>query len=299
MARLISFNSGLHIGDFLNRWFENKTIRRNQNIILAVTGGTGTGKTYNSLSTGENWYEYKFNDEFPIENVCFSLSSLMKRIISLKKEKRLRKGELFILEEAGANFGNLDFQQKMSKMFSYILQSFRNMNIILILTVPVLSMINKSARLLIHAHFITEGINYETKIAKIKPYMHQLSQATGKSYWKYPRIRMNRKILTIKRINFTIPSKRLTNLYESKKETFVFDLSVEFIEEADKIEREKNLKLSRKELTDKQREVFKLACKGLNQIEIGESLGKAQQSISEILKLIKNKGYRVEIAPNP
>jgi len=140
---LLKFDSGIKQGEFLYKWMYNRTIGRNQNVILAFTGGTGTGKTYSCLNIGEQWYENKFKQEFPIDHCCFDLGQLMKRIITLSKNGKLRKGELFILEEAGANFGNLDFQKKISKLFSYILQSFRSMNLILLMTVPVLTMINK------------------------------------------------------------------------------------------------------------------------------------------------------------
>jgi len=136
MSKLMTSSNLLKEGVFLNKWFDNR-ISSNKNVLLSITGSTGSGKTYSCLNAGESWYAYKFNEDFPIDNVCFGLSILVKRINDLHKSGKLRKGDLFILEEAGANFGNLDFQNKLSKMFNYILQSFRSMNLIVIMNLPV------------------------------------------------------------------------------------------------------------------------------------------------------------------
>jgi len=295
MSRLINFDANPGTGAFLNKWFYNRTVVNNKNIILPFTGATGSGKSYSALSVGESWYKFEFNEKFPITHVCFDLGILMERILTLHKEKKLRKGDLFILEEAGANFGNLEFQNKISKMFSYILQSFRSMNLILILTVPVLTMINKTARQLVHAHFITAGINYDDKRSKVRPYFHQLAQKSGKSYWKYPRVRIKGKMVKIERLTFTIPSSELIEEYEKEKTRFVVDIGEDFLQEYRRIENAKLIKGARDQLTDVQMEVFTLLQQGLNSTEIAKKRGTAQSSVSATLKIIRNKGYRVKM----
>ena len=203
-----------------------------------------------------------------------------------------------MLEEAGANLGSLDFQSRLQKLFTYILQSFRSMNVGLILTLPVLTMLNKQARQLIHFNFTTSGINYETNTSKVKPYFHQLNQKTGKSYWKFPRTRVKGSKKKIQAFNYPIPPKELIDAYEIKKTKFVSDITKEFVEEYDEKERKKVMGDSRKEMTDAQKEVYDLACQGLNQREIGERLGKMQQSIQKMLKTIKKHGYTIKINEN-
>lgn len=293
MAKLVRFNERMKEGEFLNKWFKNRVIESNKNVILAFTGPTGSGKTYNALSAGESWYQYRFHQPLPIENVCFNLGVLMKRLVSLYESGKIRKGEYFILEEAGANYGNLEFQHKISKMFSYILQSFRSMNVILILTVPVLNMINKNARQLVHAHFITSGINYEEKTGKVRPFFHQLSQHTGKSYWKYPRARVKKKIRKIQRLIFSIPPDDMLVDYEKEKARFVIELGREFVEEFNKIEREKMIKEARNGLTDIEMETFNLLEEGKNQKEVAEILGCNPPNVCFTVQRIKKKGYLV------
>lgn len=280
-------------GVFLNKWFDSR-IRNNKNVLLAFTGSTGSGKTFSCLSTGENWYTYKFKEQFPIENVCFGISILVKRINDLHKSGKLRKGDLFILEEAGANFGNLDFQNKLNKMFNYILQSFRSMNLIVLMNLPVLTMLNKSARQLIHGHFITSGIDFEHKQTKVKPYFHQLNQNSGKSYWKYPRVRLNGKVITLQRMKFNKPTESLIKSYEVNKSRYVFDLTDEFMEQAEKKEKDALLKGARKVLTDIQQETYDGIMQGLTKEQIAYNRGRTVQSIEASIRSIIKKGYEIK-----
>ena len=292
-ARMFTNNDVLSNNGFLNHWFKSR-LSKNQNVIIAFTGPTGSGKTYDSMSCAESWYKFNFKEEYPSANICFSLGTLAKRIKDLKDSGKLRKGEVLILEEAGANFGNLDFQSKLSKMFSYILQSFRSMNLILFITLPVLTMVNKNARQLLHAHFITSGIDYENKEAKVKPYFHQLNQSSGKSYWKYPRVKVNGRIITLERLKFSLPTERLIKEYEELKEKFVFDLTTDFIEEAYKSDRENILKDSRNNLTDIESTCLKRYMEGIKMKDIAIELGCSRQNVGEALKRAKRKGYDVK-----
>jgi DNA-directed RNA polymerase specialized sigma24 family protein len=292
MARLIKSKDIFEIGGFLNHWFDSR-ISANKNIIITITGNTGSGKTFDALSCCEEWYKYKFNEEYNVDNVCFGIGELAKRINVLKKEGKLRKGEAFIFEEAGANFGNLDFQNKINKMFNYILQSFRSMNLVLIMTLPVLTMLNKSGRQLLHAHFVTAGIDFETKVSKVRPYFHQLNQHTGKSYWKYPRVKVNGKTITLQKLKFIKPSERLIELYEAKKETFVFDLTQDLVDAVDKDEREKKLKIamSRKGLSEMESRIVDLLVKDKTKEEIAEILGCSLRNVNDRLNNAHKKGY--------
>jgi hypothetical protein len=293
MARLFNKDSKEQL-DFLNSWFYQRVIRKNQNVILTFTGSTGSGKTYCTLSAAESWYKKQFKEEFPINNVCFSLGNLAKRINQLKNINRIRKGEMFILEEAGANFGNLDFQNRLSKMFGYILQSFRSLNLIVLMTLPVLTMLNKGARQLIHGNFITAGIDYEKKIARVKPLFHQLNQQTGKSYWKYPRFRIRDKMRTLNRMEFLLPSESLITEYEKEKEEFVYTLTKSFESEAEDQIQETMMKKLRRPLSPIQKGVSDRIRKGYTPEQIAELNGCSMGYINRVLATIYEKGYDIK-----
>lgn len=278
-------------GEAFNKWADNR-FKRNKNLLLGVTGSTGSGKSYTSLRICELWYEFKFDKPFPVEtHVCFSIGELMKLI----SKGKLKKGEMIILEEAGTSLNSLDYQNKVSKLFSFILQSFRSMNIGLLFTLPVLTMLNKSARLLIHGHFVTCGIDYYLKVCKIKPLFHQLNQERGKSYWKYMRTRVNGNIVTMQRFNYHLPSKELIIIYEAKKKKFVYDLAEEFSKHLDEVEHEHQRKMSRENLTEPQQEVFEDVIElGLTPTQCAEKRKKTKGGVYDQLKRIKRKGFPIE-----
>jgi len=281
----------LEEGIAFNRWLENR-FKKNKNGLLAVTGMTGSGKSYTSIRICELWYQYKFQKPFPVEtHVCFSVGELMKMLSSDK----MKKGEILILEEAGTSLNSLDYQNKVSKLFSFILQSFRSMNVGLIFTLPVLTMLNKSARLLLHAHFVTAGIDYYLETAKIKPLFHQLNQEKGKSYWKFMRTKVNGRIVTLERFNYKIPSKDLRVLYENKKKKFVYDLAEDFSRQLDEMERDNRRKMAREDLSPVEQEVFEdVIEKGLTPIQSSELRGRYKAGTYDALQRIKKKGFPVE-----
>ncbi len=284
---IININSGFKEGEVMNKWINNRFLR-NKNILIAITGSTGSGKSYTSQRISELWYWFKFGKEFPTEtHTCFSVGELMKLLSS----GTLKKGEIIIFEEAGANLGALDFQHQISKVFTYVLQSFRSMNVGVIFNLPVLTMLNKTARLLIHAHFITIGIDFDRKVCKIKPLFHQLNQQMGKSYWKYMRVNVKGDIVALERFNYGIPSKSLVEIYEKKKFKFVSELSKEFSDKLDRIEEKEQKKLARKDLPEKAMITFNMLKDGKNPKQIAEERGVSLTTIYDSIKLIKKKGF--------
>ena len=271
MARLMKVGSNVEEGLIFNKWLDNR-MKKNKNVLSAITGATGSSKSYQDLRRAELWYEYKFNKPFPYENICFSVGEVMKRISS----GELKKGEIIIFEEAGANLGSLDFQDKVSKLFTYVLQSFRSMNIIVFFNLPFLSMLNKSARMLIHVQFVTCGINHKKKVGKSKGYFLQVNQSTGKVYSKYLRIRVDGRMRTIKRFNYKLPSKDLIKDYETKKKAFLDNLNKGFYMEINQKEKKKLDKLSSEKL---QEDIERLYKKGMSVREISKVVGRSPRTV--------------------
>ena len=178
-------------------------------------------------------------------------------------------------------------------MLVYILQSFRSLNLILLMNLPVLTMLNKSARQLIHFNFITSGIDYDKKIARVKPMFHQLNQHTGKSYWKYPRVKVNGKLIVLERLRFSLPPDYLIEPYEKKKAKYVNSLTDDYVAEMDNIEKQNQIKMARKELTDTELEVFEDIKNGLSIAECSEKRGRGERSTYEALARAKKKGYSI------
>lgn len=272
------------------KWLHIRLIKNNKNVLGVELGGTGSGKSYRDLRKAELWYEYYFKEDFPVENICFGVSKIMDRINSGK----LRKGEVLIFEEAGVNLGALDFQTKVSKMFNYILQSFRSMNIAIFFNLPHLGMLNKTARMLLHYSFESDGINFRKEINNCKPKFNQVNQSSGKIYRKYMKVNSNGNHTKIKRFSFSIPSEYLVKAYEDMKFKYISDLAEGFQQHLRNEEQVLKDKMGRPTLSDIEQEVYDLNIKGLNQIEIGKILKKDSSTISQTLKRIKRKGFVVK-----
>lgn len=281
-------------GAILNKWFHNRMIRRNQNVLMAVTGSTGSGKSYLCIRMAELWYRFFFKIPFDVSvHVCFSIGQVMKLLAS----KKLKRGSIIILEEAGANFGSLDFQNRVSKLFNYVLQSFRSMNLLLIMNLPYLSMLNKSARLLIHARMVTSGIDYQEKKSTSKAYFRQVNQSSGKIYDKFLRIKLTSpqspkgKTVVVKKFQYSLPSPELIDVYEQKKLQFVTSLNDSFVKELEEIDKENNMKSARKDLTPRQQDIYEQILEGRRAEDIAKDLGCTPQNVYESLKHVKKKGY--------
>ena len=276
-------------GEIFLRWI-NGRFDKNKNYIGVTTGPTGSGKSYVDLRKAELQHRRRFDEEFPIENCCFSVSELMQRVSS----GDLRTGEVLILEEAGVNIGSGDWQNKVVKMFNYVLQSFRSMNIGMLLNLPVLSMLSKQARQLVHMHMETTGIDFDRKLCKVKPLVHQLNQHSGKSYWKYMRVKAGGKVVRVERMSFGMPSEGLIKKYETKKEKFLADITIEFANTLRKLETAKLDKLVRRDLSEVQKEIKSKYMEGIPQTQIANDVGIAQSSVSDHLQRMKKWGYSLE-----
>jgi len=293
MARLIKTNSLFKEGELFNKIMRSR-FNSNQNILSVITGGTGSSKSYQDLRRAELWYAFRFKEPFPESHICFSLGELMKIMVTKMQDKKLRKGDIFILEESGVNLGSLDFQQKIVKMFNYTLQSFRSLNTGVFFNLPHLSMLSKQARMLVHFHFITESIDQETNTSKSRLFYRQVNQHTGKIYPKNIRISFHGRKICIKRFVYNLPSPELRKIYEAKKFRFVSENAIEYTNYLNEIDKEAMRATAREELTDRQMEVYELNQEGYNQREIGEMKGLNQKTVWEYLQAIKKKGYGVK-----
>lgn len=283
---LLNKKTSLDEGELMCKWLNRRLLVQNKNILGANLGPTGSGKSYRDLRLAEIWYEKYLKRTFPPENICFGTLQTLKRL----KSGEIGKGDLLIYEEAGANMGNLDFQNRTSKMFSYVLQSFRSMNVGILFNLPYLSMLNKSARMLLHYSMISQGIDPVLKKNHCKLFFHQVNQSTGKIYTKHPRVSINGKVVCIDNMSFGMPSEALVKEYERRKAEYLSNMQSGFLNEMEKQEDKAN---GIYPLTQKQQMVYELLLKGHSQAEIVKITGIKQQNVSVIVNKILEKGWKL------
>ena len=270
---------------YMNRMMEN-----NKNYLNVTTGATGSGKSYSCLRVAELWYAFYFKKEFPKENICFSVEDLIRRLNS----GELKKGDVLVVEEIGVGANAKNFQSKTNKALQFILQSFRNLNIIVLFNVPHFSFFDKTARMLMHSHFQTVKINKRKGICILKPYFLNISQQTGKIYTKWLRIKNHGKVVKITRLNIAKPSQYLLDVYEDMKDRFVKTL-IKGLEVSIAVDIQPKEQL--KPMTPRQKAVFDYASQGKTTNEIAELMGLPAPTISHQKRYLRKKGYMWEVTP--
>ncbi len=279
MMALIKSNSNDE-GEAFCKWLDAR-FRHNKNVLGVNLGATGSGKSWRDLRMAELWYKYNFNEQFPTENICFGIGDGMKLLASGK----LRKGEVIIFEEAGVNLGSRDWSSKISKMFNYILQSFRSMNIAFFFNLPYLSMLDSQARHLLHYSFESYSIDYEKGLNICKPFFHQVNQGTGKIYKKYLRVKHGKSSTRMKTLAFSKPSPYLIEAYEAKKKSYLQQLTASYSKQINGDDDKAKLKYPSEDKWEAYHLYHKM---GATQAKIAERQAVSQNTVSRSIKEVEN-----------
>ena len=118
--------------------YENR-LSQNRNLNVLISGKMGGGKSYAALSTGQY-----ANADFSIDKQL-SYASVQKFI---EITRTLEPGKVAVFDELGLDAGNRDSLSTLNKSLAKLLQSTRYRNLFSIFTVPALSLIDKSVRIL-------------------------------------------------------------------------------------------------------------------------------------------------------
>jgi len=191
---------------------KNRLNKENRNWLCAITGDTGSGKSYTALRIGEI-----LDPGFSISSVAFDPKEFITLVKNGKKGDNggfipLTKGSIIIFDEAGVGMAAREWQSIQNKLMGYILQTFRFKNYGVIFTVPDLSFIDVQARKLFHNYIKTREIDYSCQRVKCsiyvidhndwinKTYRHTVGSEGQAAIWGFPK-----------------PSEVLISDYERKK----------------------------------------------------------------------------------
>ena len=264
-----------------------KRIKKNKNAIIVINGQTGSGKTYVGLQLAHEIAQ-AMGTEFSVNNnVDFSFIGLLKKTM---REENSKPGTCFLFEEVGAYGGGAsarDWQSKANRFFWSFLQTTRHRNQVLIFTCPMFSFLDSGARVLCHMQIMMLGIDYKNQVSITRPYLLQVNTRTGKIYFKLMRYYDKRGIeILIEGQRIHKPNDKILLEYEIMKEQFTGSLNQSIIDEEEKAIK----KAEPKPLTPIQQEVYELLKEGTAQQDIALKLSKSKGYISNIVKIIGNKG---------
>jgi len=264
---------------FFNNYIDRR-VKTNRNFVAAITGSTGSGKSYSALREGE-----VLDETFDVDNICFQPKEFMNLINGVTKKLK-KKGAVLVYDEIQVSHGHLDYRSMQSKMLNYVLQTFRHRNFILFMTSPHFSYINASCRKLFHCRMETVHINQKLKLCKLKPLLLQTNQSSGKIYQKYLRVSIKGQgTFPLKSINVRMPSKDLIKAYEEKKNKFTEDLNIKITKELN----EDGDESKPKPLTTRQQDVYNFIKRDGNLKNMVKEFKIIPQSLKDHIEYINKK----------
>lgn len=258
-----------------------RRIKKNKNFLGFISGQTGSGKSWASLSICE-----ELDPKFDITRCVFGGLELMNLINS----GILKRGSAIVFEEAGVEMSNKNWQSITNKMLNYLLQTFRHRGFILIMNSPYMDFVDASTRKLFHAEMQMTGIDKDNKQGLLKPQLMQYNSRLRKFYFKRLKVIRPEGKLPVNSWRVDKPSAVLVEAYETKKREYTDRLNKTIQGELKAVDRK-----SKKEynLTDIQKDIIDLFKQGLSVEQIATLRDRNNRSIEGSMKLIRNKGYKL------
>src|SRR3990167_182964 len=244
-------------------------IRQNKNFLGFISGQTGSGKSWSTLSICED-----VDPEFSIERVVFSGIELMQLI----NQPDLKRGSAIAFEECGVEMNSRNWASTTNKMLNYLVQSFRHRGLILIMNSPYMDFVDAATRKLFHAEMRTTGIDFKAGECRLKPQLIQYNSRLQKFYYKRLRVIRPEGIVPVDVWRVKKPSPDLIEAYESKKREYTDSLNKRILKELQEAESKRN-KRARKELTEIQAEVVGMLKRGLTIPQIAEAKGRGRDVV--------------------
>lgn len=157
-----------------------RIFKKKQNILILIVGDPGTGKSLLALRIA-NQLDPTFTHENIRERVIVQAEQFS-QLIAEDGESKLPMGSAVIIDEAGASaMGSRDWYSIGNKMISYILQTFRYRQLILIMTVPNMSFIDVHARKLVNYLIETKKIDFNSNKCKARVWKLDFNKISGES----------------------------------------------------------------------------------------------------------------------
>lgn len=197
----------------------------NEHFMGAIVGREGTGKSHSALRLAEI-----VDPSFTAEDVFFNPQRLLEAFDS----DEYGAGDVIILDEAGVGLGNRSWYEKAQILLNQTLQTVRDDNMGLLFTLPRLEELDSQTKGRLHAFIEMMETHPDEGWAVSKWKNISLTRdGRGKTYKKYPRLRVGGVEKRITRFGITRPSPEIVEAYEKRKESFKDELYQDAIEAYD------------------------------------------------------------------
>ncbi len=272
--------------------FVKKVVHRTEkkNSLVCIVGGTGSGKSYILLSLFICMRLYRFGKMPTVEEVIGDLFFKAKNVMKKLNDPELKKRGMIGWDEAGVDISHKTHATSQNKVIGWLVQTFRNLQQVVIFTVPTMSFIDASVRKLLHYQVETVRINYGDKMAICKPKVLQYNVSMDKTYYHPMYYQHKGQVFKTRFMGVPKPPEEYCDAYEKVKSEFTQDLNLRIQQELEKIDaKDKPL------LTERQEAIVKLLEEGIVSTgEIAKKLETKSSSISDSFNALRKKGVNVD-----
>ncbi|MCD6148602.1 ATP-binding protein [bacterium] len=182
-------------------------LKNNFNHFHAIVGRPGSGKSYLALA------EAYYTDETFDGSVLFERVIFPNEVNTLNLDDVPRRGAI-IFDEMGVTAYSREFMSLNNRLLGKLFQICRHRNHFIILTMPNLNFIDKTARDLLNSVAITQSYSKSanTHIAKVFTYMRDY--ITGETRKTYYRVSVDFSKCVAKRLQFKGAPRHIQREYE-------------------------------------------------------------------------------------
>lgn len=199
----------------LAAWIQKRIYKQNSNCVILITGRPGTGKTYSGLALANGLYK-----DFDTSFICGSIEDLYKMVLKITENPNQYKGCCVIYEESNTEQNKMRSMSTEAVSYTTLLSTFRSLNIILIVTAPYGSHLQKQALDYTDIGLQTESLDRQRNLCNISVKFYERNEETGRLYKKFLTVFSDEGIFKLARISVRQPPKNLTQHYENMKLKF-------------------------------------------------------------------------------
>lgn len=209
-------------GDNLTARVLRQKVWRQANVLndwcmFVIVGREGSGKSGTCLSMLE-----KCDPSFSAERVHFDPADFLEHINSIDKDER--QGKAMMLDESGVGMGVRSWHDKSQVDLNKTLQTARDDNMIIGMTLPRLSELDSQTRGRLHGFLemaeLSPGEYAKFRWKNVSP----TRDDRDKLYYKYPRMEVNGRKHKVKFLAIGPPGEELLEEYEERKAAFKKEL---------------------------------------------------------------------------
>lgn len=253
----------------------------NEDCIIAIAGKRGRGKSCAAVRMA-----YDIDKNFNFDSITMSAAEYSERV----DDPSLSAGSAVIFDEAGVAASNRRWYSQTNKALVDSFETIRHRRLVLILTLPNLSHLDKHILNLVDLEVSVEekGLDNGLKVIKGNWKVNDSNPSTGKLYKKWFRINTDMGLGVVKDFSVHHAPMSLWLPYEKKSRSIKNKIHSDSTKSI-------NAEGDITGLTSRDREMYDdYNAKGMKQTAIAEKYGVTQSRVNRILKKIEKKGYSVK-----